>query len=133
MVLQIGAQRARSVQGSVNTLAALAQIIQLGVTIHTRHDGDYKIARASASLLPLMRTVTGGIDSNDLTELFPVATKVREILFGSVLDKAQSAKNFVKAGWRRGGLTGKYYDRTTNVTVVINPITENVISFHKGI
>jgi len=47
----------------LEALAALAQITQLGVTIHTRQDGDYKIARASDSLLPLMRIVTGGIEN----------------------------------------------------------------------
>jgi DNA invertase Pin-like site-specific DNA recombinase len=47
----------------LEALAALAQITQLGVTVHTRQDGDYKIARASDSLLPLMRIVTGGIEN----------------------------------------------------------------------
>lgn len=47
----------------LEALAALAQITQLGVTIHTRQDGDYKIARASDSILPLMRIVTGGIEN----------------------------------------------------------------------
>jgi DNA invertase Pin-like site-specific DNA recombinase len=47
----------------LEALAALAQITQLGVTIHTRQDGDCKIARASDSILPLMRIVTGGIEN----------------------------------------------------------------------
>jgi len=47
----------------LEALAALAQITQLGVTIHTRQDGDYRIARASDSILPLMRIVTGGIEN----------------------------------------------------------------------
>jgi len=47
----------------LEALAAMAQITQLGVVIHTRQDGDHKIARASDSLLPLMRIVVGGVEN----------------------------------------------------------------------
>ena len=47
----------------LEALAALAQLVQLGVTVHTRQDGDYNILKASDSILPLMRIVTGGIEN----------------------------------------------------------------------
>lgn len=47
----------------LEALAALSEIVQLGVMIHTRQDGDYTLSRASDSLLPLMRIVTGAIEN----------------------------------------------------------------------
>ena len=44
-------------------LAAIAEISRLGVKIHTRQDGDYSLARASDSILPMMRVVTGAIEN----------------------------------------------------------------------
>ncbi len=32
----------------LEALAALSEIVQLGVTIHTRQDGNYTLSRASA-------------------------------------------------------------------------------------
>ena len=47
----------------LEALAALSEIVQLGVTIYTCQDGDYTLSRASESLLPLMRIVTGAIEN----------------------------------------------------------------------
>jgi DNA invertase Pin-like site-specific DNA recombinase len=47
----------------LEALAAIAEIARLGVVIHTRQDGDYTLARASDSILPLMRVVTGAIEN----------------------------------------------------------------------
>lgn len=47
----------------LEALAALAEIVRLGVVIHTRQDNDITILRASDSILPLMRLVTGGIEN----------------------------------------------------------------------
>ncbi len=47
----------------LEALAALAELVRLGVIVHTRQDGDYKISKASDSILPLMRIVTGGIEN----------------------------------------------------------------------
>ncbi len=61
----------------LEALAALAQITELGVTIHTRQDGDYKIARASDAILPLMRIVTGGIENEARRDKALYAYKMR--------------------------------------------------------
>jgi DNA invertase Pin-like site-specific DNA recombinase/uncharacterized small protein (DUF1192 family) len=47
----------------LEAVAAIAEISKLGVVIHTRQDGDYTLHRASDSLLPLMRVVTGAIEN----------------------------------------------------------------------
>ncbi len=68
----------------LEALAALAKITQLGVTIHTRQDGDYRITRASDSILPLMRIVTGGIE-NEARRDKAVATYKRRREKGQVI------------------------------------------------
>jgi len=47
----------------LEALAAIAEIARLKVLIHTRQDGDYTLSRASDSILPLMRVVTGAIEN----------------------------------------------------------------------
>jgi DNA invertase Pin-like site-specific DNA recombinase len=48
---------------ALEALAAIAEISRLGSIIHTRQDGDYALTRASDSILPLMRVVTGAIEN----------------------------------------------------------------------
>jgi len=50
-------------RGGLEPLAAFAEISKLGVKIFTRQDGDYQLARASDSILPMMRIITGAIEN----------------------------------------------------------------------
>jgi DNA invertase Pin-like site-specific DNA recombinase len=47
----------------LEAVASIAELARLGVVIHTRQDGDYTLERASDSILPLMRVVTGAIEN----------------------------------------------------------------------
>lgn len=47
----------------LEAIGALAEITRLGVVIHTRQDGDYHLLRASDSILPTMRIITGAIEN----------------------------------------------------------------------
>ena len=47
----------------LEAMGALAEITRLGVLIHTRQDGDYNLLRASDSILPTMRIITGAIEN----------------------------------------------------------------------
>ena len=48
---------------ALEALAAIAEVARLGIVIHTRQDGDYTLERASDSILPLMRVITGAIEN----------------------------------------------------------------------
>ena len=47
----------------LDAMAALAEIRKLGVTIHTRQDGDVTLARASDALSPMFKIITGAFEN----------------------------------------------------------------------
>jgi hypothetical protein len=53
---------------ALEPLAALAEIHKLGVTIHTREDGDNTIARASDAIKPILRVLTGALENEARTD-----------------------------------------------------------------
>jgi DNA invertase Pin-like site-specific DNA recombinase len=48
---------------ALEAIAALAEIVKLGVTVHTRQDGDVKIERVVDSLRPIMEIVAGAFEN----------------------------------------------------------------------
>lgn len=47
----------------LDALSALAEIHSLGVTVHTREDGDVTITRAADVLKPILRVLTGALEN----------------------------------------------------------------------
>jgi DNA invertase Pin-like site-specific DNA recombinase len=48
---------------ALEPLAALAEIYRLGVIVHTREDGDLLISKASDTLKPILRVLTGALEN----------------------------------------------------------------------
>jgi len=44
-------------------IEALARLHRLGVTIHTRDDGDVRLARASDTLMPVLKSIVAGLEN----------------------------------------------------------------------
>lgn len=52
----------------LDAIVAMAEIRKLGVTIHTRQDGDVKIERATDALVPALRSITGALENEARSE-----------------------------------------------------------------
>lgn len=52
----------------LEAIAAISEIRRLGVTIHTRQDGDLKIERATDALVPALRSITGALENEARSE-----------------------------------------------------------------
>lgn len=48
---------------AIDAISAIAQIRSLGVTIHTRTDGDLKLDRVADTLKPIFDLITGGMEN----------------------------------------------------------------------
>jgi DNA invertase Pin-like site-specific DNA recombinase len=47
----------------IEAIGALAEIRKLGVTLHTREDGDVTIKRAADAITPVLRAITGALEN----------------------------------------------------------------------
>jgi len=68
---------------AIEPLAALAEIYNLGVIVHTRQDGDVSIRTASDALVPILRVLTGSLE-NEARRDKSVAMHARKRAAGEV-------------------------------------------------
>ncbi|MGA3037418.1 MAG: recombinase family protein [Vulcanimicrobiaceae bacterium] len=47
----------------LENIEALARLHRLGVTIHTRDDGDVRLAKASDTLMPILKSIVAGLEN----------------------------------------------------------------------